>query len=61
MTQEKFVEIIVPCFHSLYSEDFTTTLITSDNCVRNVEVKLYNLIDNIIFLQLLLANSNSII
>ena len=56
MTQEKLLEIIVPCFCSLYSEYFTTTLITSDNCVRNIEVKLYNPTDNIIFLQLLLNN-----
>ena len=36
-----------------------TTLITSDNCVRNLEVKLYNPIDNIILIELLLANSTT--
>ena len=47
---------MVPCFCSLYSGSFTTTMITSDNCVKTIEVKLYNLIDNIIFLILLLYN-----
>ena len=47
---------MVTCFSGLYSESFTTTMITSDNCVKNVEVKLYNPIDNIIFLRLLLNN-----
>ena len=31
-------------------------MITSDNCVKNIEVKLYNPIDNIIFVRLLLNN-----
>ena len=47
---------MVPCLCSLYSESFTTTMLTSDNCVKNVTVKLYNPIDNIIFLRLLLNN-----
>ena len=55
--QEKLVtqEILV-CFCSLYSESFTTTMITSGNCITTIEVKLYNAIDNIIFLRLLLNN-----
>ena len=56
LTQEKLVEVMVPCFCSLYSEAFTTTMITSDNCITTIEVKLYNPIDNIIFLRLLLNN-----
>ena len=56
VTQEKLLEVMVPCFCSLYSESFTTTMITSDNCVKNIKVKLYNPIDNIIFLRLLLNN-----
>ena len=47
---------MVPCVCSLYSEFFTTTMITSGNCVKNVKVKLYIPIDNIIFLRLLLNN-----
>ena len=31
-------------------------MITSDNCVKNIKIKLYNPIDNIIFLRLLLNN-----
>ena len=56
VTQEKLVEVMVPCFCSLYSESFTTTMITNDNCITTIEVKLYNPIDNIIFLKLLLNN-----
>ena len=56
VTQEKLVEVMVPCFCSLYSEYFTTAMITSDNCGKNIEVKLYNPIDNIIFLRLFLNN-----
>ena len=56
VTQEKFVELRVPCFCSLYSESFTTTMITSDNCVKKIKIKLYNPIDNIILLGLLLNN-----
>ena len=56
VTQEKLVEVMVPCFCSLYSESFTTTMITSDNCVKIIKVKLYNPIDHIIFVRLLLNN-----
>ena len=49
VTQEKLVEVMVPCFCSLYGESFTTTMITSDSYVKNVKVKFYNPIDNIIF------------
>ena len=41
VTQEKLVEVMVPCFCSLYSESFTTTMITSDSYVKYIEVKLY--------------------
>ena len=54
--QEKLVEVMVPCFCSLYNDSFTTTMITIDNCVKNIKVKLYNPIDNIIFLRLLVNN-----
>ena len=47
VTQEKLVEVMVACCCSLYSESYTTTMITSDNCVNNIKVKLYNPIDNI--------------
>ena len=56
VTQEKLVELKVPWFCSLYSEYFTATMITSDNWVKNFEVKLYNPIENIIILRLLLNN-----
>ena len=36
VTQDKLVKIMVPCFCSHYSEPFTTTMITSDNCARNI-------------------------
>ena len=49
VTQEKLLEVMVPCFCILYSESFTTTMITTDHCVKNIKVKLYNPIDNIIF------------
>ena len=54
VTQAVLAEIIIPCFCSLVSETFTTTLITTDDCVNTPEVKLYNPMENIIFLQLLL-------
>ena len=56
LTQEKLVEVMVPCFRSLYREPFTTPMITSDNCITTIEVKLYNPMDTIIFLRLLLNN-----
>ena len=56
VTQEKLIEVMVSCCCSLYNESFTTTMITSDNCVKNIKVKLYNPIDNVIFLRLLLNN-----
>ena len=54
VTQAVLAEIIIPCFCALVSETFTTTLITTDDCVDTPEVKLYNPMNNIIFLQLLL-------
>ena len=56
VTQEKLVEVMVACFYSPYSESFTTTMITSDNCITTIEVKSYNPMNNLIFLRLLLNN-----
>ena len=46
ITQELLVEIEVPCFCVLFTETFTTTLITSDVCITSPEVKMYNAIYN---------------
>ena len=40
VTQDKLVEVMVPCFCSLDSESFTTTMITSDTCVKTIEGKI---------------------
>ena len=54
LTQAVLAEIINPYCCALVSETFTTTLITTDDCVDIPEVKLYNHMENIIFMQLLL-------
>ena len=57
ITQELLVEIEVPCFCVLFTETFTTTLITSDVCITTPEVKMYNAMDNILFLNMLLNDT----
>ena len=52
--QVVLAEIIIPCFCALVSQTCTTTLIRTDYCVDTTEVKLYNPMENIIFLQLFL-------
>ena len=54
VTQAVLAEIIIPCFCAMVSKTFTTTLITTDDRVDTPEVKLYNPVENIIFLRLLL-------
>ena len=54
MTQAVLAEIIIPCFCTLASETFSTTLIMTNDCVKPPDIKLYNPMDKIIFLQLLL-------
>ena len=54
VTQAVLTEIIIKWFCALVSETFTTTLITTDECVDTPDVKLYNPMENTIFLRLLL-------
>ena len=57
ITDEILAEIELPCFCLLVCDSFTTTLVTSDVCITTPEVKLYNPLDNILFLSLLLNNT----
>ena len=54
LTQSNIAEIVMECFCAIISETFTTTLMTTDNCVVTPDVKLYDPMNNIIFLALLL-------
>ena len=50
-------DIVIPCVCAFVSDTFTTTLITTDDCVKTPDVKLYSLMDNINFLQLVLNST----
>ena len=54
LTQSNIAEIVMECFYAIISETFTTTLMTTDNCVVTPDVTLYDPMNNIIFLALLL-------
>ena len=53
-TRDKLAELDVPCFCALQSDSMTTSLITSDVCIETPKVNLYDPLQNILFLQLLL-------
>ena len=59
VSSKQLIEVTVPCFCSLYSEKFITTVVTSDSCVSTPDIKLYNPMDNIIFLRMLLNDTLS--
>ena len=46
------------CFCAIISETFTTTLMTTDNCVVIPDVKLYDPMNNIIFRVIVKQNHN---
>ena len=54
VTRDKLAELDVPCFCALQSDSMTTSLITSEVCIETPKVKLYDPLQNILFLQLLL-------
>ena len=54
ITNNMLVEIEIPCFCSLLSDTFTTTLITSDVCVTTPQVDLYDPMKTILFIEMLL-------
>ena len=53
LTNATLAEIAIPCFCYLYGAEFSTSIITSDNCIVTPNVTLYNPTNNIIFMKLL--------
>ena len=50
VTRDKLAELDIPCFCALQSDSMTTSLITSDVCIETPKVKLYDPLQNILFL-----------
>ena len=60
LSAEQLFEAAIPCFCWIFSDGFSTSLMTSDSCVTSPTTKTYQPMNNILYINLLLNTSQEI-